>query len=493
MEPCNKIQDGNPPNDFKNMAMKNIRIISFKLLILMLVVVSCQDEEQELGEMLSPSQIDFDVMQDLETDPGGNTVILRNNTPGTIPVWDYGTGRSTRQTDTIRFAFRGEYVIQFSAVTAGGLVTLEPVTVVVTEDNLNYVNDPLWTLLTGGVGNEKTWLMDANENTESKFFTSPVYFAGMDNAYGTIAEDGQSVFWSKECLAPDGPNCWTYEPNYKADTWAAPAQDYGHMTFSLKGGPFVQTDHKGVAGIGTESGTFFLDVNTLMLTTTDATPLTVPYGPTDAVTLNSMRILSLTDNTMQLAFKNKAKDEYFVINYISKEYSDNWVPEETEDPNFDHGDQHEILAVTTSKIWKLDLEVPYNWTNLEGEFLNAWNSRADIMATDWNPPYGDADVQNIDEAAITFNADGSVVVAQDDGTTATGTYTIDEETNIVTFEGVTPSILIADWVSATTTDENQWKIVVVEKADLTGEVEGIWFGRRDPAKAEYMVFHFVQR
>jgi hypothetical protein len=109
---------------------------------------------------------------------------------------------------------------------------------------------------------------------------------------------------------------------------------------------------------------------------------------------------------MQLAFKNKAKDEYFVVNYLSKEYSDNWVPDVPEgDPNFDHGDQQEILPVSTSKTWKLDLEVPYNWTNLEGDFLNAWNSRADIIATGW-APYGDADVQNIDEASITFSADG---------------------------------------------------------------------------------------
>lgn len=473
--------------------MKNNRLLLFALLAVMMVVISCQDDDHELGEILTPSEIDFEVTQDLMADPGGNTVILKNNTPGTIPLWDYGTGRSTRQNDTVRFAFKGEYEIRLSVATAGGIVTLDPVTIEVTEDNLNYVNDPLWTLLTGGVGNEKTWVMDANENTESKFFTSPVYFAGMDNAYGTIAVDGQSVFWSKECQVPDGPNCWTYEPNYKSDTWAAPPQDYGFMTFSLKGGPFLKTDHKGVAGVGVESGTFFLDVNTLTLTTTNATPLTVPYGPNDAVTLNSARILSLTDNTMQLAFKHKTKNEYFVINYLSKEYSDNWVPDEPEgDPNFDHGNQQEILAVSTSKTWKLDLEVPYNWTNLEGDFLNDWNSRADIVATGW-APYGDGDVQNIDEASIAFSADGKVLVTQDNGATESGTYTLDEETNIITFAGVSPSILVASWVSVTTTGENQWKIVRVERSTLTGEVEGIWFGKRDPVKAEYMVFHFVQR
>lgn len=472
---------------------KIIKLFSLVLLPLCFIT-SCQEDEPELGRKFDQSELNFEVTQDFGIHPGGNTVILKNNTPNTVSIWDYGTGGSTRVQDTVQFAFKGEYVIKFSALTRGGIVEGGSVTVQVTEDELTLVNDPLWSLLTGGgPGHEKTWLMDANENTESKFFTSPVYFAGMDNAYGTIAEDGQSVFWGKECEVPDGPYCWTYAPNYKSDTWAAPPQDYGHMTFSLIGGPFVETDHKGVAGVETESGTFFLDVNGLILTMTNATPLTVPYGPSDAETLTRMRILSLTENTMQLAFKHKSKNEYFVINYISQEYSDNWVPEEPGgDPNFDHGDQQEILAVTTSKTWMLDLEVPYNWTNLEGDFLNAWNSRADIVATGW-APYGDADVENIDDAALTFGANGSVVVTQDDGSTETGTYTLDAETNLLTFKDVSPDILIASWVSVTTTDENQWKIVKVERSDLTGEVEGIWFGKRDPTKSEYMVFHFVQR
>lgn len=471
--------------------MNRIKIISSVLLAFVFLATSCLQEDHELGEVLDKSEIDFEVLQDRATDPGGNTVILKNNTPGTVSMWDYGTGRSNRTQDTVRFAFKGEYVIKFSAMTAGGIVDLDPITVVVTDDNLNYVNDPLWTALSGGVGNEKTWLMDANANTESKFFTSPVYFAGMDNAYGTLAEDEQSLFWSKVCQVPDGPNCWTYEPNYKSDTWAAAAVDYGSMTFSLKGGPFVKTDHKGVSGVNTESGTFFLDVNAKTLTITDATPLTVSYGPSDAATLNNARVISLTENTMQLAFKNKSKNEYFVINYISKEYSDNWVPEDQPDPNFDFGDQSDLLAVSTSttKTWKFDLQVPYNWTDLTGKLLNAWSTRADIVATGW-APYGDADVAKIDDASISFSADGKVVVTQDNGTSAEGTYTIDEATNMITFKDVTPSINIASWVTATTTANNQWKIVKVEKS-TSGAVTGIWFGQRNSDKAEYMVFHFV--
>lgn len=306
--------------------MKNFKKIFYLLLLPMFFMASCEDDSPELDRILDKSEIDFEVVQDYSIDEGGNTVILRNLTPETVAMWDYGTGRSTRQVDSVRFPFKGKYTIQFSALTGGGIVKMESVIVEVTEENLMYVNDPLWTLLSGGVGNEKTWVMDANANGDSKFFTSPIYFAGEDNAYGTIQDN--EIVWTKVCEVPDGPNCWTYPPNYKVDTWAAPFGDYGTMTFSLKGGAVVTTVHKMIPGKGTEIGTYFLDVNTNTLSMTNATPLTVPYGPNDAVSLNNMRILSLTENTMQLAFKNKAKPEYFVINYISKEYSDNWVPKE---------------------------------------------------------------------------------------------------------------------------------------------------------------------
>ena len=150
----------------------------FKLFLILLTGIamftSCQDDEPVLGERLDKSEVSFDVIQDYTIDGGGNTVILRNNTPGTIPMWDYGTGRSTRAVDTVRFPFQGEYTIKFSVNTAGGIVEMDPVTVVVTEDNLDYVNDPLWTLLTGGVGNEKTWILD---NGRCGLATGPLAYA----------------------------------------------------------------------------------------------------------------------------------------------------------------------------------------------------------------------------------------------------------------------------------------------------------------------------
>lgn len=464
--------------------MKTLYKIFPLLLVSMVLMTSCQDDDYTLGEMPDKSAIDFEVVQEYSIDEGGNTVVLKNNTPGTVSMWDYGTGRSTRFVDTVRFAFQGEYVIKFSALTAGGIVEMDPVTITVTDDNLNYVNDPLWTALTGGVGNEKSWVLDI----DAKYFDGPFYFYGTNNG------------WQGECLVPDG-DCWNWSPVYADNTWLMPDGDYGVMTFSLQGGPFFHAEKPMEGGIE-EEGTYFLDADAKILTINDASILRGYKGDNAGIAgisdWSNYRLFSLDENTMQLGvIRDQDIDgegpAQLVYNFVSKEYSDNWEPEEPEgDPNFDHGDQSEILAVSSTKTWHLDLEVPYNWTNLEGEFLNAWESRADIIASGW-APFGDADVENIDDASISFSADGTVVVTQDDGSTEEGTYSINESTNIISFSEITPSITIADWVVATTTDENEWKIVVVEKSELNDAVTGIWMGRRDPAKAEYMVFHFVLR
>jgi hypothetical protein len=460
------------------MYMKNIKILLSMLLASLCLISACQDDEYELGRMLDKSEIHFRVEQDLTTDPGGNTVILINETPETVPMWNYGTGRSNRQVDTVRFAFKGEYEIRFSALTAGGIVEMDPVTIQVTEDNLMYVDDPLWTLLTGGVGEEKTWLLDLDAEGNTKYFDSPLYFSG------------NGIGWEGECVV-EGGECWIWEAVWKDNQWIAEAGDFGTMTFSLEGGPFVTVDHKLTTGRGTESGTYFLDADNRTLSLTDVVPLQNSWADNDVAAWSKGKIISMTEHSMQLAYEHNAKEEFVILNYISQEYSDNWVAEPEgpeEDPNFDHGNQGELLAVdrTTTKTWKLDLEVPFNWTDLSGEFLNDWNSRSDYP--DW-AGYNDAAVENIDEASISFSEDGTVVVTQDDGTTEQGTYSIDEATNMITFTGIVPHIPIAGWVTATTSEENQWKIVRVERNDMD-QVTGIWFGARDPEKAEYMVFHF---
>lgn len=470
--------------------MKKIKI--FIALMLMLGIAylasSCEPETYSLGKLPDKSEIKFEISQDFAVDPGGNTVNLSNLTDGVTLTWDYGTGRSNKKNETVRYAFKGEYTIKITAVTAGGLVELDPVTITVTDDNLNYVNDPLWTLLSGGVGNSKTWYLDLNAEGVSKYFAGPMFFYGTDMGWLEGGDGG--------CY---GGDCWNWNPDWNGNEWLFPngAEDFGTMTFSLDGGPFVTTNN---LSLGTnEEGTYFLDKDNHTLTFTDATMLH-DSGNQDCVeSWSDAKVFSLTEDTMQLGVFRKdgcGGRVLLVFNFISKNYNDNWVAEDVPDPTPDidlnGGTVGDLLSTTTTttKTWYLSPDSPFDWTDLNGTLLNGWQTAADYEASGW-APYSSADQATVVNNKITFSNDGTVTTIDSNGTEMAGTYTTDQSTNIISFEGITPYFPIGTgWASVGTTSENQWKIV---KTATTGSVvTDIWFGKRDESgKDEYMVFHFV--
>ncbi len=475
--------------------MKKILMKSLGLLIMMgVILASCNPEEDDrnLTGKLGASEIDFQVIQDYDIDTGGNTVILINNTPGTIAVWDYGTGKSKRKIDTVRFAFKGDYVIKRVAITEGGQVELEPITVTVTDDNLNYVNDPLWTALTGGVGNTKKWYMDYNADSETKYFKAPHYFSGKDVGYSPNSINGEY-----SCLVDGSDFCWVYEPSTPGDDWVAIPHDFGYMEFSLDGGPFVTAHHNTYDGsawtneFNDDEGTFFLDINKKTLTLNNVRPIRNSWVENDIQNWTDYRIISLTEDAMQIGAFHSLKDELVIFNFISEEYSDAWVPADLPDPtppiDLNGGTTQDLLAVTSSKTWALSTDTPFDWTDLNGTLLNGWTSVDDYP--DWTG-FSAEDQASIANVRITFVSDGTVITTDNDGTEMEGTYAADNDTNVITFTDITPSFAIGDsWARVETTAQNQWKIVKTQASGTT--VTDIWFGKRDEAKDEYMVFHFV--
>jgi hypothetical protein len=281
--------------------MKLAKYITLLIFIAGFTVLSCKKKDYSLPGTPDKSQIDMEVKQDLTVDPGGNTVYLINNTDNVEPYWNYSTGTSTRRVDTIRYAFKGDYTVKRTAVTKGGLVQLDSVIVHVTKDNLNYVNDPLWLMLSGGPGNAKTWQLDIDANGVSKVFTSPQYYGG------------DELGWNAQCTKTGG-NCWTWFPKWSDNTWICPAADYGTMTFNLKGGPFVIVNQKATSNSGTSSGTYYLDKDAKTISFTGVTPLNI--GNDEVWTKGTL--ISLTDNAMQIGFHNPTKAEFEILNYISK-------------------------------------------------------------------------------------------------------------------------------------------------------------------------------
>jgi len=455
--------------------MKLIQHIALLLLVMTGVVLSCKKNDYQLGSMPDKSQINMEVQQDLAVDAGGNTVYLINHTDKVEAVWDYATGKSNRRVDTVRYAFQGDYEIKRSAVTPGGIVYLDPVTIHVTKDNLNYVNDPLWTLLSGGVGNEKTWLLDLDANGVSKFFASPVYFAGDD--YG----------WDNQC-AKAGGNCWTWFPKWSDNTWICAKADYGSMTFKLQGGPFVAVDQKATANAGVTNGTFYLDKDAKTISFSGTTPLNQGY---DQVYTKGT-IITLTENTMQIAFKHPTKAEVEIFNYITREYSDNWVPpppavkkpDDGFNPKFAPGEILNMLtggAASPGRYWTIDVNGdPVDWV-AKG---NGWTTdKSSSYNWGWNETWDDA----VKDAWIRFDYDGQQYTRIQSGAVTTGTFTIDEATNEVTLVGNTLLQNAASWMNPAATT---LKIVKGWPADY--KTKGVWFGTTyDAGKDEWFVFHYI--
>lgn len=467
--------------------MKNIKLIVSFCLLTLVVFTSCSDDDYKLGTLPDKSEITYEVYQDLNLDPGGNTVIVKNTTPETILTWNYGTGKSNKSVDTIQYAFKGDYTIDITATTGAGLVHLDPVTISVTDDNLNYVDDPLWTALSGGVGESKTWVLDLDAEGVSKYFVGPQYFYGTDNGWLDGGQDGCYV---------EGGDCWNWSPDYAGNSWLMPAADYGTMTFSLDGGPYVTVDHLTIPARGTESGSYFLDSNAKTLTMTDATILHPESIESCVDSWANMRIFSLTEDALQLGVLRKSSCDgaaYLVYNFISKEYSDNWVPEdiipevdEGFDPTFQPGELLQVLTggPAAGRFWKLDGSGnPVDW--LAGGI--GWTtSSADSYDWGWN----DAWTDTATNSWIRFDQYGGSqnYYKNQNGVETTGTFTINEDTNEITLSDAGTLIGVdGHWMSPTTST-----FTVIKAVPNDFESFGLWFGTSyDEGKDEWLTFHYI--
>ncbi|PRY96229.1 hypothetical protein BY457_11692 [Marinilabilia salmonicolor] len=452
--------------------------ICFSVLAVMTLLFSaCQPEEYELGQMLSKEDLKYSIVQDAE-DP--NMVILMARNDGYAPFWTTPMGRSTRVNDTVRIPFEGNYDFVYGVVTPGGVIQADTFTLELTTTNLNYVNDPLWTKLTGGVGEEKTWLLDLNADGQSRYFVGPLYFYGTDDSWATVTE-GQTI---------EG-DTWNWQADWEGNQWIMPAADYGTMTFSLKGNATVTVNHEVLGRV--DNGTYFLDADAKTLSMTDAAPLHDEGRDGQVINWGDIRVMSLTEDAMQLGV---IRDEalsgegpaLLVYNYVSKEYYDNWVPEDLPDPEpeLPAGWQEDISQVVSTSIsWTLSDQNPIDWCNLDGTRMNGWNAPEDYP--DW---LGTPDPSVYEGFSLTLNSDDNTVeYVAPDGTTETGTYTLDEK-GIYTFDGIAPSFSVIGWASFGLTADNQLRIMSIEK-DAAGKVTGMWVGAKDPEKPEYVAYHLV--
>ncbi|MFA9187350.1 hypothetical protein [Flavobacterium magnesitis] len=453
--------------------MKNIKLLMTSFLMLAMLVSSCSPDTYSLDAVTDKSDIQYDIVQDFSADSGGNTVIMTNKTPGVVLTWDYVTGKSSKASQTVKYAFKGDYTIKISAVTGGGIVELDPVTISVTDDNLNYVNDPLWTALSGGVGEKKSWVLDNGRY-------------GMAPGAMSFADPSSVVEWGN------------FTPNWEPEGNAISSTDadmhWGrYMTFSLDGGPFM-TIHE-TNGTTIENGNYFLDINAHTLTTTGATILRPDNYIANANNWNNeIKVLTLTENQLRIAIMrtNSEGPWWYIWNFVSKEYADNYVPpvtapvyDEGFNPTFAPGELLTMLTGGTGagRVWNLDGKGnPIDWIG-KGK---GWTTDA---SSSYNWGWNDDWAAVANNSWIRFDQWGGKLnyTRSQNGVVTSGIFTINTETSEINLGSETLLHSGDSWMNPTT------NVIKVVKAFNTDYLQkGIWFGTSyDASKDEWFVFHYI--
>lgn len=297
--------------------MKNIYRSLLILLSGILLFSACSPDDPKLDAPIAKDKLSFDAFINPNN---SNQVIIKSHNTSDIVYWSWDNevgsagGYTTNYADTLEFGFAGKYTINYSIASSGGLVTADSKAIDIKTYSLGYMDQSvLWTYLTGGVGKEKTWYLDLDAKGKSVYFDGPVFFYGTNDSWESVTE-GKSV----------GGDSWHWNPVYSENTWLMSAVDYGSLTFGAITGHTLLADKK-VEG-KTERGAYWMDVNTHTMTTTNATILRDSGRISIVTKWTSIKILSLTENAMQLAVlrDNDPKESpcLLVYNYVSKAYYD---------------------------------------------------------------------------------------------------------------------------------------------------------------------------
>lgn len=414
-----------------------------------LLLAACSPDSYDLGNKdVTSADLAEGIAYSVSVDQATNTVVLKSLMADRYQVvWSHPQGRSQEKEVTLRIPFDGDYEVSFGVETRGGVVYGEPYKFTLTNTNPDLLTDPLWALLSGGIGKSKSWQLDIDASGTSKYFAGPLYF------YGTYC------YWLPEHETAKGEHgnmggdydCWNWNADWGGNgSWLfgdTGAMDYGTITFDLINGAHAITVDN--AHGTNKSGKFLIDPENHTMSLTD---VEFPHDPgRDAIVTKwgNIRIFTLTEHTMQLGvLRDNDPNEgpcYLVYNFISTEAYNNpsLFPSDSDDSGFEEkpvtdptfNGLNDLLTTTTftSKTYKISEDAPYDWLWWNGA-NGSWESNgfSDISAyPSWAPiPDG------YDEIALKLEATGSgegeYAATQADGQEVGGKYTLSG--NAITFD-----------------------------------------------------------
>lgn len=294
---------------------------------------SCTPDDNEMpGKTIAPEDlvegIAFTVTHDNDNP---NIIHLQSLMPSQYTVaWKHPQGNATATSCDLKMPFAGEYEVQFGVNTRAGLVWSEPVKFTVDGMCEDFIKGELWTIIAGGVGESKTWVLDLDENGKTySMFNGPIWFFNtgytwdmLHNAKGENYID--STPWDESTaidtnfpVNSDGA-AWYWAADYPGNSWMCPAADYGTFTFDLQGGANITTNNQ---FDGEKKGLYMIneDERTLKLSG-------LSFYPIDSRVADcyDFSILYATEDYLQLLCHTGDGNTSICLNFTSKEYRDNW-------------------------------------------------------------------------------------------------------------------------------------------------------------------------
>lgn len=430
-----------------------------------MAVTACTPDEYELGaQSLAPADLVQGVAFSVEVDQTTNTVTMKSLLGDNYTcLWTHPQGRSQQKELSIKMPFAGEYTVTFGIETRGGIVYGDPYTFTIDNIKPELLEHPLWSIISGGVDQQKTWVPDidvAGGTYASIYFVGPLTFMGLDDCWDNIT-DGKSL--------PEGSDSWAWAADYAGNgSWlfGDPSKPpYGRMTFDLKNGANITVEDLNTGAV--QKGTYLLDTDNHRLSLSDAALLHDPGRDAIVTKWGDIAVLGMTEHTMQLGvIRDNDPNEgkcLLVYNYIEE----GWIPEvevsqtEATDPDSYTGDANNDMTttVTTTKSWSLDNAAPYDWyfwDNAAGQWTsNGFKSNADYT---WAPL---PDTKQIYawglQMTTTGENKGQYTFTDQNGVVTEGKYTT--EGQVIDF-GQEITWLTATAPSTSTEVDNSWNVVL---------------------------------
>lgn len=244
--------------------------------------------DRGLGKVLNESELQLEVYA---TTPGGNEIVMINNTPEVGTFWDHITGVSTLKKTTVVLPFKGEQTIKFTGFCEGGKVTTSRK---VNITKIDHPVDPVWGLLAGADYSGKSWVWDR-------------------------VGRGDAVYGIGGWLVDVSPTWWTVPINEVLDLDA-------EIRFDLAGGPNLTK--LSAQGAVLEKGSFAFDMQATKKNASDGSPWSIGQLKLNGVSvlngceqgnaanvIKTFEILVLTEETMVLCWGPPAGAPFATATY----------------------------------------------------------------------------------------------------------------------------------------------------------------------------------